>query len=143
MKKLVLPFLLLSSLVFSQNSTYVSAGAGVLAHKKTAAFDFDLAVGYQFKNNYFVEANYIQSKDINLANAVFGLESASEKKIVFSGFTGFGAAFADDKTYLNYQLGVNMGYRIEQKSLVGLKVSNNFNKAKIFTAMNLFYRFSF
>lgn len=143
MKKIVMPFLLMSSFFLAQNSTYVSAGAGVLAHKKSTAFDFDLAVGYQFKKNYVLEANYIHSKGINLANAVFGLESASEKKVVFTGFTGFGVAFADDKAYLNYQLGVNMGYRIEQKSLVGLKVSNNFNKAKTFTAMNLFYRFSF
>lgn len=143
MKKLLLPFLMLSSFVFAQNSTYVSAGAGVLAHKKTSAFDFDVAVGYQFKKNYVLEANYIHSKDLNLANVVFGIESASERKIVLSGFTGFGAAFLNDKSHFNYQLGLNMGYRIEKQSLVGLKISNNFNKAKTVTAMNLFYRFSF
>lgn len=143
MKKIVLPFLLVSSFFLAQNSTYVSAGAGILAHKKSTAFDFDLAVGYQFKKNYVLEANYIHSKGINLANVVLGIESASEKKIVLSGFTGLGAAILEDKTYLNYQLGVNVGYRIDQQSVVGLKVSNNFNKAKTFTAMNLFYRFSF
>lgn len=143
MKKLILPFLMLSSFVFSQNSTYVSVGAGVLAHKKTTAFDFDLAVGHKFKKNYVVEANYIQSKDLNLANVVFGIESASDKKIVLSGFTGFGAAIIQSKSHFNYQLGLNMGYRIEKQSVVGLKISNNFNKYKTFTAMNLFYRFSF
>ncbi|MCD1116395.1 hypothetical protein [Chryseobacterium turcicum] len=143
MKKLVLSFLILSSFAFAQNGVYVSAGAGVLAHKKTSAFDFDVAVGYHFKNKHSLETNYINSKDVNLANLVFGLENNIEKKILLSGFTGFGIAFIEDKSHFNYQLGLNAGYRIEKKSVVGLKVSNNFNKAKTFTAMNVFYRFNF
>lgn len=143
MKKIVLPFLLLSTLIFAQKDAYISAGVGVLAHKKTSAFNFDVAVGYQFKKQYILEANYISSNEISAANIVFGIENKSEKKILFSGFTGLGSAFYDKKSYLNYQLGVNMAYRIEKSSVVGLKVSNNINKAKTFTAMSLFYRYNF
>lgn len=143
MKTITVLLLAISSFSYAQKSTYISAGAGVLTHKKITDFDFDVAVGYQFKNIYSLEVNYINSQKLNVANIVFGIENNPEKRIVFSGFTGFGMAFIEKESSFNYQLGLNTGYRLKNKSILGLKVSNNFNKTKTFTAMNLFYRINF